>query len=162
MKTPIQCLTCGKALKSVRENHRYVESGLPNVTLVNVEVRRCPHCGEQELVIPKMDQLHRVLAGAVATKTDRLTHQEIRYLRKYLGWSGAEFAAHFGVAAETVSRWESGHQVMNPMAERLLRVLALRLEPIKDYSILKSWRPGKPVNRNYRLEWTNAWEAIAA
>jgi putative zinc finger/helix-turn-helix YgiT family protein len=155
-------LSCGKALKPVRENHRYVESGLPNVTLVKVEVRRCPHCGEEELVIPKIEQLHRVLAGAVAMKTERLTHHEIRFLRKYLGWSGADFAAHFGVVPETVSRWESGHQVMNPTAEKLLRILALRLEPIKDYSILKSWSLGEPIDRNYRLEWTDSWVAVAA
>lgn len=162
MKPTTRCLSCDKALNSIRENHRYIESGLPNVTLVNVEVRRCPHCGEQELVIPKIEQLHRVLAEAVSMKTERLTHQETRFLRKYLGWSGADFAAHFGVAPETVSRWESGNQVMNPMAEKLLRVLALHLEPINDYSILKSWTSGKPVNRNYRLEWTDSWEAVAA
>jgi YgiT-type zinc finger domain-containing protein len=92
MKTSVRCLSCGKAVKSVRENHRYLESGLPNVLLVKVEMRRCPQCGEEELVIPKIEQLHRVLARAVAMNPERLTHQEVRFLRKYLGWSGADFA----------------------------------------------------------------------
>lgn len=44
-----------------KENHLYAESGLPNVVLVGVVVRRC-QCGYQEVVVPRVAELHRTLA----------------------------------------------------------------------------------------------------
>ena len=55
----MNCLQCGQRMKSGRENYLYKESGLPNITLVGIEVNRCPGCGEYEAVIPKIEQLHR-------------------------------------------------------------------------------------------------------
>ncbi len=156
---------CGHTMKTARENYLYRESGLPNVTLVGIEVSRCPQCGESEAVIPKIAQLHRVLVMITAQKVPRLTPEEIRFLRKYLGWSGADFAEHFGVAAETVSRWENGSTQMSAAAERLLRLAALRLEPVQDYplEILKGVGRGKAVGQRLeaRVERGN-WKAEAA
>jgi putative zinc finger/helix-turn-helix YgiT family protein len=131
----MNCPDCGAVLVSSRENHLYEASGLPNVTLANVEVRRCGKCGEFEVVIPKLEQLHRVLAQAVAMKKSRLTAAEIRFLRKYLGWSGVDFAKHMGVAAETVSRWENDREPMGPVADRLLRMMVAVREPVSNYSL---------------------------
>mgnify|MGYP003580238130 CR=1 FL=1 len=131
----MKCSQCGHAMKTRRENYLYRESGLSNVTLVGVEVSRCPHCGEHEAVIPKIEGLHRVIADAVARKVPRLTPEEIRFLRKYLGWSGGDFAEYMGVAPETVSRWENGSTPMGPLAERLLRLAVLSREPAGDYSL---------------------------
>jgi putative zinc finger/helix-turn-helix YgiT family protein len=112
----------------------YSSCGLP-VTLVNVEVGRCEACGGSEVAIPAIEQLHRLIAHDVATKRERLTPQEIRYLRKWLGHSGADFAAVVGVTPETVSRWENGGLEMALPAERLLRLLVLATDaPAKDYS----------------------------
>jgi hypothetical protein len=43
----------------------------------------------------------------VIHKPARLSGSEVRYLRKYLGWSGADFAGHVGVDPSTVSNWET-------------------------------------------------------
>jgi putative zinc finger/helix-turn-helix YgiT family protein len=110
-------------MKTKRENYRYEAVGLPGITLQGVEVSRCVECGEYEVAIPRIEDLHRAIAGAVISKNDRLTPAEIRFLRKHLGWTGAEFAAHFGAARETVSRWENGSSPMGPTAERLLRMI---------------------------------------
>jgi putative transcriptional regulator len=131
----MKCSQCGHSMKTARENYLYRESGLPNVTLVGIEVSRCPHCGEHEAVIPKIEQLHRVIAAATARKVPRLTPEEVRFLRKYLGWSGGDFAEHMGVTPETVSRWENGSAIMSASAERLLRLAALSREPRSDYSL---------------------------
>jgi hypothetical protein len=64
---------------------REVESGLPDVTLVGVELRTCPSHGELEVVIPKIEELHRTLAKELPSKRPSFTEQEIRFLRKYLG-----------------------------------------------------------------------------
>jgi putative zinc finger/helix-turn-helix YgiT family protein len=118
-----------------REPRRYSECGLPNVVLLGVEVRRCPKCGEEEIVIPRIEELHRVLAGALLRKAGRLTGVEVRFLRKVLGWSGEDFARNVGVARETVSRWENEHEQMSPVAERLLRLAVAHEKPIQDYHV---------------------------
>ena len=56
---------------------------------------------------------------------------EIRFLRKYLGWSTADFASRMGTARETVSRWESGAVPMGSQADRLLRLLVATAAPVK-------------------------------
>lgn len=159
----MKCLSCGGEYKITRESHRYLESGLSNVILLNLEVRRCPGCGEHELVIPKIEQLHRLIGRILALKKERLQPEEIRFLRKSLGWSGIDLADRFGVAPETVSRWETGQRPMNPVGEKLLRVLVAREEPIKDYSILSTWgskSSGKP--KSYRLAMAREWQLKAA
>ena len=136
-----------------------------NVTLVGVEVNRCPGCGEYEAVIPKIEQLHRVIALAVAGKVPRLSSSEIRFLRKYLGWSGGDFAAHMGVSPETVSRWEHGSATMGPSAERLLRLAALTRGPSSDYSldVLKEVAQKKPVAQRLKVRIERgAWRSEAA
>jgi putative zinc finger/helix-turn-helix YgiT family protein len=122
-------------MRTRRENFRYDASGLPGVTLLGVEVRRCPKCGEYEVSIPNIEGLHRAIAFAVIRKRTRLTPAEIRYLRTSLGWSGADFARHMGVAAETVSRWETGATPMGAAADRLLRLMVVARAPVSDYSL---------------------------
>ena len=131
----MSCVECGGAMKTARENFRYDACGLRGVTLVGVEVSRCPGCGEYEVSIPRIEDLHRGIARALARKPSRLVGAEIRYLRKWLGWSGVDFAAYMGVTAETVSRWENGTASMAGTAERLLRLLVLTREPVQDYSL---------------------------
>ena len=74
-----------------------------------------PKCGEHEVAIPRIEDLHRTIAQAVIAKRERLTPAEIRFLRKFLGWSGADFAAHVGTTPETVSRSKTAaHQWVSP------------------------------------------------
>ncbi|HEX4422524.1 MAG TPA: type II TA system antitoxin MqsA family protein [Kofleriaceae bacterium] len=128
---------CRHEMVSSNENHRYTESGLSNVVLVGIEVRHCPHCGERMVSIPHIDELHRMIAMAVIRERSRLAPNEIRFLRKWLGWSGVDFAKHMGVAPETVSRWESveAPKPMGGTAERLLRLAVAHGQPIDEYSI---------------------------
>jgi putative zinc finger/helix-turn-helix YgiT family protein len=121
-------------MNSRRENYQYTASGLPYVTLQQAEVSRCPNCGETEVAIPYIEALHRAIATALVRKPARLAPEEIRYLRKYLGWSGVDFAAHMGTAPETVSRWEQGKTPIGTIADRLLRLLVVTQLPVRDYS----------------------------
>ena len=43
-------------------------------------------------VSEEVAELHRAIAIAVSQKTARLSGEEVRFLRKFLGWSGADFA----------------------------------------------------------------------
>ena len=42
-----ECTTCGKFVALERRSYRYVESGLTNVILQDIEMTDCPHCGTQ-------------------------------------------------------------------------------------------------------------------
>jgi putative zinc finger/helix-turn-helix YgiT family protein len=139
---------------------KYDSSGLSGVSLRNVEVRRCPACGAFETIIPKIDQLHRLLALTIIRKPSALVPEEIRFLRKYLGWSGVDFAAHVGATPETVSRWENGKLTMSPQADRLLRMMVALREPAGEYRLetLKTILPetGRPLRmglKHVRSEW---------
>lgn len=131
----MKCAECSKPVSVSHENYAYTSSGLPYVTLVGVEVRRCGACGDHEVVIPRIEELHRAIAMAVIEKRTRLTAAEIRFLRKYLGWSGIDFARHMGVTPESVSRWENEREQMTPVADRLLRLMVVTTAPVGDYSL---------------------------
>lgn len=161
----MKCENCGAQMKSGKENYRYTECGLDSVTLMNVEVRRCSECGEYEVDIPRMEQLHRLIAQEVAAKGPRLTPQEIRFLRKYLGFSGVDFAATLDVTPETVSRWENGKKQMSPVAERALRLMVFVREPIAEYPLerLAEVARGEAAPLRMRLRDSRSqWKAEAA
>lgn len=162
----MKCLLCRTEMKTGRENHRYKSSGLPHVVLVGVELRRCPKCGEYEVVIPHVEELHRTIALAIIQKKAKLTPEEIRYLRKYLGWSGADFARHIGVGPATVSRWENGSTPMGTTSERFLRLLVAVKTPVRDYveetlSEVATEKPS-PLSAHLQVEKNGHWAQAAA
>lgn len=95
------------------------------VVLVGVPVSRCPNCGEYEVTIPNIDELHRVLALRVIEETGRLTGAEIKFLRTVLDYSSTEFARLVGASPVTVSRWEHDAQPIGHHADALVRALVL-------------------------------------
>ena len=131
----MKCLQCGGKLTTKRQAVKYDASGLRGITLLGIEVRQCPDCGEREVVIPYIEALHRAIAKLVVKKRARLNPAEIVFLRKYLGWDGASFAAYMGATPETVSRWERGHTPMGLQADRLLRLMVLSTTPQDSYSL---------------------------
>ena len=159
------CFVCGSRMKTKRENYRYDAVGLPGITLQGVEVSRCGKCGEYEVAIPRIEELHRSIAQAVISKKERLTPAEIRFLRKQLGWTGAEFAGHFGAARETVSRWENGSAPMGPTADHLLRMIVAN-PPAAASSVPCVLRPAaksspKPLRIGLKVA-NGEWKAKAA
>jgi putative zinc finger/helix-turn-helix YgiT family protein len=129
------CIQCGGRLTAKSENYKYAACGLSNVTLIGVDVRRCSKCGDHEVVIPRIEELHRVLAAAVVRQASRLSKDELKFLRKHLGYSGVDFAKVIGVAAETISRWENGKENIGATTEKLIRMLVVHTQPTRSYPI---------------------------
>jgi putative zinc finger/helix-turn-helix YgiT family protein len=136
----MKCLICGSAMKKSKEKlYHYSISGLSNVYLKDIEFNLCsnPECGETEVGITNMLELNEIIAHDVATKKAKLLPEEIRFLRKQLGLSGADFARVLAVAPETVSRWENGSLQMKEMSEKFIRFLILaRTAPLRKYDEL--------------------------
>jgi putative zinc finger/helix-turn-helix YgiT family protein len=158
------CTVCRGKLTSERGDVDFDVSGLP-VTLRGVETRVCPSCGEREVVVPNIEGLHRLLARMLIRKPRRLSGREVRFLRKYLGWSGVDFAAQMGVTPETASRWETGANAIGTTADRLLRLMVVCREPVADYSLdaLRDLerKAGRPIHLDLRVR-RGRWEEAAA
>jgi len=129
----MKCARCGKTPVVAIGNYDYRECGLDYVTLVKVRVLHCSECGTRGVSLPRIEELHRVLARAVARAPWHLDGAEIRFLRKYLGFSGADFARAMGKAPETISRWEHGRAEMTEACERFLRLLVFNQTPAESY-----------------------------
>jgi putative transcriptional regulator len=132
----MKCVICGAEKMTERKgDHKYCEIDGVDITLRGVTYFDCPNCGEEMVEIPKPEALSKELAQKIATSSRRLSSGEIRFLRKHLGWSGVDMARHFGVTPESVSRWENAALRMNAPAERFLRYLSLRQDPVENYPL---------------------------
>jgi putative zinc finger/helix-turn-helix YgiT family protein len=165
-KQPKMCRVCREGeMKTATETHLYVESGLPNVVLVGVDVRRCAKCGAFEVLLPRVAELHRVIAKAVIHKPAHLSGAEVKFLRKHLGWSGTDFAAHMGVDPTTVSAWENERKPFGTSSDRLLRLMVARQAPVEDYSLddlTKIADAHEPPQRVEIRPKAHGWQASAA
>lgn len=121
------CTNCGQAAKVERGTYRFKECGLDGVVLQGIEVIRCASCGNEDPVIPHVSELMRVLALAVVGKPYRLTGKEVRFLRKFLGMTGEEFARLLHVDKSTLSKWENGEDRVGEQSDRLIRLITLAL-----------------------------------
>lgn len=164
MKTK-KCPHCAAAMRTVVRDHQYIESGLENVWLQGVTVHVCSN-GHELLAIPGMAKLHRAIALAIISKSERLLPAEVKYLRKYLGLSNQDFASVMGVGEETSSRWANGLE-MGASAENLLRILVLRglkpeSYPADEVSYLKGLTHERGSGRIDLKKRADDWQPVAA
>jgi len=124
MKTKMECYECENpsAFSGHKIIHKYKESGLDYITLVGIEEFRCPECGATYLEIPKIKQLNSFLASMVMKKEHTLSGAEIRFLRKQLGYSTAQFGKLISYDPKSLSRLENGHQKISSTFDRLVRM----------------------------------------
>lgn len=152
-----QCIRCGAKMEEREGQVSY--DALPGTVLLGVTIAECPECGETETAIPEMAGLNRKLAQLLVEQDTRLTPDEIKFLRKYLGLSGEDLARRMGVSPETVSRWENGHRNMSESNERLLRLIAAHESPVEDYrSALPGHEFGDPQPWEAKLSADDGWE----
>ena len=131
----MKCDVCGATLISERATARkpypYVECGLPNVYLIGIELRSCPQHGESP-VIPRMGELHCVIALSLIEKPGPLLGGEVTYLRKFARMQAKDFAARLRVSPETLSRIENSVQKMGASLDKLVRAVASAARDMKE------------------------------
>lgn len=82
----------------------------------------CAACGDVMRVdIPDRPGLLTAVAVARCKEHLKLNGQEIKFLRKAMGFTASELAAKNKVSEETISRWENDRLTINSHAERILR-----------------------------------------
>lgn len=137
----MNCTACGQILKPTNiENYHYSECGLNNVFLKKIPALACKACGDFEVQVPNISDLHSAIAMDVASQPEKLKSDEIRFLRVHLGLSGVQLAQVLSVEPETVSRWENGRAEMKLTNERFLRILILsKAGPFRNYDELSTF-----------------------
>lgn len=160
---------CGSKMKKMNSTpYHYIESGLSRIYLQGIEIHECTDksCAEEEILIPNIEELHRVISENIASQSNKLLPEEIRFLRTHLGFSGTDFADHVGVSPESVSRWESGSVNMKESTEKLLRVLILsKSGPFIKYDELKGFakiQRKTALKRTYKIKKSHWLEDTAA
>lgn len=124
----MKCDICqGNIVTKTQQNYHYTECGLDNVYLKNVDVRICTSCKERTVRIPRILELHATIGRAIAMQPCPLRGQDVRFLRKQLGYSAKEWATFLRTDASTLSRWENGQQDIGSQSDTLMRLLYFRI-----------------------------------
>ncbi len=132
------CTSCtnAKPLKANKVKKKFDVSGLDYIVLDGVIHYRCDKCGEEFYNFGNLEKINNAIADFVATKDGKLTGPEIRFLRKYLGFSSEMFAKEMlRITASVLSRIENGKQDQSNQIDQLVRTLALTKQPDRNYDL---------------------------
>ena len=147
----MMCSMCENTnpLKTTSITYRYKDCGLDNIILNGVKESRCEQCGEVYYNFGNIDSLHKIIAGHLIQKSDTLTGREVRFLRKFLGYSSAVFAKLVGYEVEHLSRIENGKSAVQSTFDHLVRLLVAKKFPDRQYDLHDLFLDGKAM----KLEW---------
>jgi putative transcriptional regulator len=135
----MKCDVCrkGEIRTRIQQTYRYKECGLDNVYLLNIEFLVCDACGVKVPRLQKMPALHATIARAIAMQPCPLRGQDVRFLRKQLGYSAKEWATFLRTDASTLSRWENDQQEIGTQSDSLIRLLYFRIRDEKEGTLSK-------------------------
>ena len=126
----MKCDECGTKLiewdSTPDEPYHFEMSGLKDVYLSGIKVLRCKKCKSNSPIIPRIVQLHDIIARTLVDQPELLSGDELRFLRKHAGLPANKFAALLEVDASHLSRVENGKtRSLGRPADKLARVLAM-------------------------------------
>jgi DNA-binding transcriptional regulator YiaG len=124
-KSALRCSNCSKPAHIVHGNYQFRESGLDYVSLCGIEIIKCTHCGNEDPIIPSMDDLFRTIALALVAKPYGLAGEEVRFLRKYMGLTGDRFSRLLHVDKTTLSKWENNDDPVGTQSDLAIRLLTM-------------------------------------
>jgi DNA-binding XRE family transcriptional regulator len=82
----------------------------------------CNKCGDVVRAdVPDRPSLLAAIAVSRCKESLKLNGDEIRFLRKSMGFTASALAQKMKVSEETISRWENSHLAISSHAERILR-----------------------------------------
>jgi len=114
----MKCGKCGAEAPSGQVPARIKVAG--HTFTGEVAGARCGACGEEYYDGPAFERFELTVAVMLST-SDEPSGESFKFMRKVAGLRAAELAGLLDVAAETVSRWETGAL---PVERRALALLA--------------------------------------
>lgn len=135
----MKCDVCneGEIRTKKQQTYHYKECGLDNVYLLNIEFGVCDTCRTKVPRFKRMPELHATIARAIALQPCPLRGQDIRFLRKQLGFSAKQWATFLRTDASTLSRWEHDQQELGTQSDSLVRLLYFRIRDEKEGKLSK-------------------------
>jgi len=88
------------------------------IEIPEIDIPKCQSCGTLVITNSVDDRIIQALRARVRL----LTPEQIRGGREALGLKSKELAEKLGVAAETISRWESGGIIQSRAMDNFLRI----------------------------------------
>ena len=137
------CESSKKLQSKTLKQYRYKESGLDNIILSGIKEFSCRDCEEIHYSYGNVEELHKLIASYLIKKDSILSGKELKFLRKYLGYSGAVFSKLIGYEAEHLSRLEHGKAIIQEVFDRLVRLLVSQRIPERDYNLQDLFLDGK-------------------
>ena len=150
----MECYICGADMAS-RVGEVDYQCGLPGIRLAGVTIHECAECGEDSYEVPALETLHKTLAFVVAQKDGALSGVEIKFLRKWLGWSSQGCARRLRLTPQTYSSYENGRRPMGQGVEQLLRLLAVTTAPVESYAVEQSAEDRAAASHVRELDFCN-------
>ena len=136
------CRQCGQGhFELVQITH--IEK-LPNdnpVTVADIWVDRCNHCGE--VLFPA--ETVQFIEAEVASQSEQLTGEELEQIRKFLGIQRQDDMSEIlGLDEKTFHKWESGSQIPTRSMCYYIRVLAAFPEAF-DWLRRREWQSSNRI-----------------
>lgn len=103
---------------------QYRACGLDNVYLRSGYEQRIVR-GETYTAVQDAEDLHEAIAEHLVLRRKTLRGQEVRFLRKLLGWTQADAGDALGMSDQSVARYEKDQGVLEGPADRLFRLYVL-------------------------------------
>lgn len=124
----MRCEECeGEAVEQIATTdkpYRFDVSGIKDLFLVGIKIEYCPKCKTESPIIPRIGELHEVIALDLIKKPGLLRGDELRFLRKFAGFPAKEFAALLDVGPSHLSRVENAKTAaLSGSLDKLARAL---------------------------------------
>lgn len=138
----MNCYECNERMEIIKDQpYHYDTCGLDNVVIYGVPQYKCPNCGEFYVSILKLKQLHQLIGMNLCCQEEKLSGNEIRYLRKELRLKGLDFASILSVAPSTLSRYENDKESPSESTDKLIRLAYIHMVDIReDVADMVDWR----------------------
>lgn len=112
------------AKKQMKKPYHYIECGLDYVYLLDGFETIRTACG-RAVRVANASKLDRAIAQIVVRDQNRLTGQEVRFLRGLLDMTQSDLGSALGKDAQTVARWEKGKTEIPPTEDIAIRQIYL-------------------------------------
>lgn len=146
------CRECGEGkFELVQITHLEKISNDNPVTVADIWVDRCNHCGE--ILFP--GETAQFIEMVVADSTEQLNDQELEQIREMLGVHRQDDMSEIlGLGEKTFHKWESGSQVPTRSMSYYIRVLAEFPEAF-EWLKRRGWRsPNRISNPVSEIDWS--------